>query len=99
VLSTGDGARHGISKAHRITLQMPACVTVCATGQVDPAVIGSSAPSAPATNCSMIASARMRFDAGLDDALVEYHRNGPPRRVARLNFHYRTNQTRDGQSI
>lgn len=37
--------------------------------------------------------------AGLGDALVEYHRNGPPRRVARLNFHYRANHTRDGQPI
>jgi hypothetical protein len=29
--------RHGISKAYRFTLQMPACVTVDAIGRVDPA--------------------------------------------------------------
>jgi hypothetical protein len=29
--------RHGISKAYRFTLQMPACITVDAIGRVDPA--------------------------------------------------------------
>ncbi len=39
--------RHGMPKAYRFTLTMPACVTVDAIGRVDFAVLGSSAPLPP----------------------------------------------------
>jgi hypothetical protein len=44
----------------RFTLTIPACVTVDVTGRVLPAVSGSSTPSAPSMNFSMIALAKMR---------------------------------------
>ena len=51
-------------KTHRFTLQMPACVTTCATGRVEPEVNGSSSPSAPMQNRSVIAIGKMRAVAG-----------------------------------
>jgi hypothetical protein len=36
--------RQGIWKPYLCTLTIPACITICATGLVDPAVSGSSAP-------------------------------------------------------
>jgi hypothetical protein len=47
-------------KAHRFTLQMPACVTIWATTPVEPEVNGSSSPSAPRQDRSVIAVAKMR---------------------------------------
>src|SRR5882762_5797700 len=54
--------RQGMSKAYRVTLQIPACVTVSATARparLDPAVNGTM-PSAPATKCWTIPCGRMR---------------------------------------
>jgi hypothetical protein len=47
-------------KPYHFTLQMPACVTVCATARVEPEVNGSSSPSAPMQNRSVIAVGKMR---------------------------------------
>src|ERR1700694_5802067 len=44
--------RQGMSKAYRVTLQIPAWVTVSATARLDPAVNGTTLPSAPATKRS-----------------------------------------------
>jgi hypothetical protein len=48
-------------KAHCLTVTMPACAAVSATGLVLPGVSGSIAPSVPATNFSTMAPGRMRF--------------------------------------
>jgi hypothetical protein len=47
-------------KAYRFTLQMPACVKTCATFRVEPEVNGSSSPSVPTQNRSVIAVGKMR---------------------------------------
>ena len=52
--------RQGRSKAYRVTLQIPACVTVSATARLDPAVNGTISPSAPTTKCWTIPCGRMR---------------------------------------
>jgi len=44
--------RHGKLNAYRCTLTIPACVTICATGFVEPSVNGSNSPSARAANFS-----------------------------------------------
>jgi hypothetical protein len=47
-------------KPYHFTLQMPACVTVCATARVEPEVNGSNWPSARLQNRSVIAVGKMR---------------------------------------
>jgi hypothetical protein len=64
----GEGASFAIAtksryarlKTHRFILQIPACVTTCASARVEPEVNGSSTPSAPMKNRSMIAVGKMR---------------------------------------
>ena len=46
-------------KPYRFTLTIPACVRTSATGLVDPAVSGSSSPSARRTIMCMLLIARM----------------------------------------
>jgi hypothetical protein len=56
--------RQAMTKAYRITLQIPACVLVAATGLVERSVIGSGSSSARRTNCSTITPANIRSPSG-----------------------------------
>jgi len=59
ILQTAD-IRQGMPKPYRLTRRIPAWLTVDAIGNVDPAVSGTSTPSAPATNFSTIAECTIR---------------------------------------
>jgi hypothetical protein len=50
---------NAIEPDHAGRLQVPAWVTVCATTQVEPVVNGSTRPSAPMQNRSMIVVGKM----------------------------------------
>jgi len=57
---------------YRFTLTMPACVTVDATGFVDPWTSASNSPSTLMVNRSTIAAARMRSAiAEVSDIITE----------------------------
>jgi hypothetical protein len=55
-------------KAYRATLRIPARVTTCAIARVEPEINGSSSPSAPMQNRSIIAVGKMRSPSPVADA-------------------------------
>jgi hypothetical protein len=80
VLSERILTPYGRSKTYRLTLQMPACVTTCATARVEPEINGSGTASAQTSQ-----QEKLNLSPAMEQAVTQGLANQPAHSVSGFN--------------